>query len=76
MRKLCPLLIGKSGILPVRLGIFQIDLLMRHVQVTAEDHRLLLLQFFRYARKSSSHCIRYGSRASSFWEFGVYTVTT
>ena len=47
MRKLCPLLIGKSGILPVRLGIFQIDLPMRHVQVAAEDHRLLPLQFFQ-----------------------------
>lgn len=27
--------------------------------------------FFKNWRKSSSHCIRYGSLANSFWEFGV-----
>lgn len=38
-----PLLLGESGRLGARLGIVQIDLVVRHIQVTAPDDRLELL---------------------------------
>ena len=44
-RHLLPLLVGEAGVLPVRLRVLQVDLLMRHVQVPAEHHGLLRVQF-------------------------------
>lgn len=49
--KVGPLLIGEAGGVVVVLGGVQVDLLMRHVQITAPDDRLalplLLLQHSR-----------------------------
>ena len=38
--ELAPLLVGEAGVAPVGLGVFQVDLLMGHVQVPAVDHGL------------------------------------
>ena len=46
-----PLVIGKACVVVVRLGILQIDLLMGHVQVSAVDHGLGLLQLFDIPKK-------------------------
>ena len=39
-----PLLVGEARVHAVGLGVFQVDLLMGHVQVAAVDHRLLAVQ--------------------------------
>ena len=38
------LLVGKAGVQPVGFGVLQVDLLVRHVQVAAVDHRLHRVQ--------------------------------
>ena len=42
--KLSALLIGEAGVAAVAFGIFDVDLLMSHVEVAAIDHRLLCIQ--------------------------------
>lgn len=42
--KLLPFLVGKTRICPVCFRILQIDLPVGHIEVPAQDHRLLLLQ--------------------------------
>ena len=37
-------LVGKTGIFAVGLGIFQVNLLVSYIEISAEDHRLILLQ--------------------------------
>ena len=39
-----PLLVGEAGVHPVRLGVLQVDFLVRHVHVAADDDGLLLVQ--------------------------------
>ncbi len=53
----------------------QIDLLMRHIHITAADHRLLFLQFQKIGQKIPFPFHSVFQRRSSLWEFGVYTVT-
>ena len=38
--QLLPLLVGETGVPPVGAGVFQVDLLMGHVQVAAVNYRL------------------------------------
>ena len=38
------LFVGKTGTAPVGGGVFQIDLLVCHIQIPAEDHRLAFIQ--------------------------------
>ena len=42
--KALPFLVGEAGVAPVGLGIFQVDLLMGHVQVPTGDDGLGLCQ--------------------------------
>ena len=42
-----PLLVGKTRIASVALGIFQVDLRMRHIQITSVHHRFGLVQFLQ-----------------------------
>ena len=39
--ELAALLVREARVAAVRAGVLQIDLLMRHIQVAADDHRLL-----------------------------------
>ena len=45
------LLLREASTLAIRLGILQIDLVVRHVQVAAPDYRLLLVQFVQVVAK-------------------------
>ena len=47
LRKLASLLIRKSGIFPVRLWIFQVNLRVCHIQIPTENNRLFLLQLLQ-----------------------------
>ena len=42
--KLFPFLVGKACAAPVGTGIFQVDLLVRNVHITADDHRFFGVQ--------------------------------
>ena len=44
VRELRPLLISETRIMTIRLGILDVNLLMRHIQVTTKDHRFLGIQ--------------------------------
>ena len=44
LRHLAPLLIGETGVAPIGAGVLQVDLLVGHVQIAAEDHRLFPIQ--------------------------------
>ena len=41
------LLVGEAGVHAVSLGVFQVDLLMGHVQIAAVDHRLFGVQLHK-----------------------------
>lgn len=47
LRHLAPLLIGKASVITIGLGIFDIYLLMSYVQVTTNNGRLVLVEFFQ-----------------------------
>ena len=51
MREAVTLLVGKAGVLAVGLWIFQIDFLMGHVEVAADDNRLFPVQFRQVGAK-------------------------
>ena len=60
LRHLFPLLIGKAGVLAVRFWIFEVDLLMRHVEIAAVDDGLFRVQLheIRAQRILPLHAVR------------------
>ena len=54
VKKLChlsPLLIGKARILAVALRVLKVNLLVGHIQIPAEYHRLVFLQFLKVCQE-------------------------
>ena len=49
--KTASLFVRKTGIPTIGLRIFQINLLMCHIQISRIDHRLFLFQFFQISQK-------------------------
>ena len=49
--KTLPLLIGKPCVAPIGSGIFQVNFPMGHIQVAADDHWLLAVQFRNFPAK-------------------------
>ena len=45
--ELAPFLIGKAGVADVLLGVFQVDLLVGHVHIAADDHGLCPVQLLQ-----------------------------
>ena len=57
MCEFSPFLVSESWVHAVGLWILEVNLLMRHVEVSAYDYRFFPSRALRYARKSSSHLI-------------------